>query len=237
MSMLDDLDVSTDITGEEEDRLGGGSALESDVYNMIIEMAYLNVSKNGAKCVHFNFKGDKGSFKETVYFTNRKGEPFYERDGEKHYLPGFNQINSICLLAAQKDLMNVGKTIETKMVPVYDFDERKEIAVSKEVLMDLIGKPIKLGVLKTIENKNKLVGKKYMPTNVKRTFNESDKAFRASDGKTVTEIKAKADDAEFLTKWAVKWKGVDNDKFTPVEGAPGATQSEASNPTPEDLFD
>ena len=234
MGILNGVDVDNSIEGE-QDRLGGANIMDSDVYNMVVDMAYLDVSKAGAKCVHFTFKGEGNiGFRQTIYFTNRAGQPFYERDGAKHYLPGFNQINAIALLTAGKPLTELAT--EEKMVMVYDYDAGEEVPVQKEVLMEVLGGKLKLGVHKTMENKNKLVGNKYVPTNEMRTFNEVDKVFRQSDGQTITEIKAKADSADFLPKWEDKWKGVDKNKFIPVEGAPAGGGQTASQPTPDKLF-
>ena len=235
MSMLDDLDLDDDVSSEEKDTLGGGNLLESGVYDMVIKMAYFDKSKGGAKCLNLTCKGeDDINFRQTIYFTNKAGKPFYERDGKKHTLPGYNQLNALSFLSKGIEFKDIN--VEEKTVNVYDYDERKEVPMPREVAMDLIGAKVKLGLTKTIENKNTLQGNTYKPTNTKRTFNEISKVFRQSDGLTVTEVKAGLATADFLPKWEAEWTGKDNDKFQSVAGAP-AGEGSTPTPTADSLFD
>ena len=236
MGMLDGLDVTSDVVSDEKDTLGGGYLLESGVYDMLIEMAYFDKSKGGAKCLNISCKGDNDTnFRQTIYFTNKAGKAYYERDGKKHTLPGYNQLNALSLLSVGKEFKDLDT--EEKMVNVYDYDQKKEVPMAKEVAMSLIGGKIKLGITKTIENKNTLQGNAYKPTNDKRTFNEINKVFRQSDGLTVTEIKASVSTPEFLPKWEDEWDGKDNDKFKEIAGAPAAQGSTgAPTPTASSLF-
>jgi len=234
MGILNDMNTSSDIKSEEKDTLGGGFLLDSNIYDMIIQLAYLDKSKGGAHCINLHCKdaGDN-KFRQTIYFTNRNGDNFYERDGEKNYLPGYNQLNAISLLAADKALNEIAT--EEKMVNVYNYDEKKEVPTKKEVLMDWINKPIKLGILNISDDKNeKNADDKYVPSGELRNINEIDKVFRASDGKTIVEIKAD-DDANFITEWKDKWEGEIKQKGKGIRdpslgaAAPGGS---TGNPTP-----
>jgi len=221
----------TNISGE-EDRMGGRT-LESSVYDMEIEMAYMDKSKGGAHSINFVFKASDGSsLKNTTYFTNKQGKTYWEKNSERHFLPGYNIFNAICLLAVGKPFTSLAT--EEKMVNVYDFNQKKEVPVSKEVVLDLIGSKIKLGVLKIIENKSKInsVGK-YVKINEKRTINDIDKVFRSKDDLTTIEVRAQKSVGEFMTKWMERWDGVDKDSYEEVKVDP---EAEEAAPTPDDLF-
>jgi len=239
MSILNQLDTS--VEAEDKDTLGRGGVLSSNIYNMIIVMAYLNQSKGGAHCVHLEVKdADGNQHRQDIYFTNRNGENFYTRDGQRNSLPGFNQLNSLSLLACDLPLNQL--TSEEKVVNVYDFDEKKEVPVSKDVLMQWINKPIKLGILKILDDKNEKNGDgKYVPSGEVREINEIDKSFRASDGMTTTEIAAEATEAVFINDWLDKWKDEVKTKAKgkrdPSLGASTAAPAGTGAPTPQSLFD
>jgi len=243
MSILNSLDTGNDVKGQEDDRLGGGFLLDSAVYDMTIKVAYLGQSQHGANFVHIeceNPDGDK--IRQDIYFTNRQGDNFYIRDGEKNYLPGYNQLNALSLLACGKGLTTVDT--EEKVVNVYDFDQGKEVPVPKEVLMDWVNQPITLGILRILDDKSvKNADDKYVPTGETREYNEIDKVFRTDNRLTVTEMKAEATEPKFINEWDDKWKGeVKTAKgFTgkrdPSLGdAPAAGQAGAPKPTPSSLF-
>ena len=101
--MLDNMKEDNSIA-EDGDFIGGGSfLLESGTYDMIIDLAYFDVSKGGANSLTFHFKGPNGeSVRETFWVTSgtAKGCKNYylDKDGNKRYLPGFSQANAICKL-------------------------------------------------------------------------------------------------------------------------------------------
>ena len=116
-------------------------------------MAYLDKSKGGANFIKLNCEdADGNTHRQDIYFTNRNGEEFYVKDGEKNYLPGYNQLNSMSMLICEKPLK--GLPSEEKTVNVYDFEQKKEIPLPKEVIMEWINKPIKLGILNILDDKN-----------------------------------------------------------------------------------
>lgn len=228
LKMDDDIEL-------EGDSLGGSYLLESDAYNFVIDMAYFDKSEGGATSINMNFKNKNGkTLKYTGYITSgtAKGCKNYymvkdrstkKETGEKRYLPDFSKANSICNLAIGANIGDIAT--EEKKVMIYDFKSRAEKAEDREVLMDLLGSEITLGVLQEIIDKTaKNAAGVYVPNGETRTVNVIDKAFRTSDFKTSTEIAAETD-SEFYTKWVEKNKGTINDKSTKVEGTAGTPES------------
>lgn len=209
----------------EKDSVGGGYTRESDVYRMKIVGAYLSTSSSGAHSLNVTFKDGDGEIKQTFWITSGKEKgckPYYEKDGKKTFLPGFLQANSLCLLTADKEISDM--VPEQKLVNIYNADAKKEVPTQVPVLMDIIGKEIKVGLLKQTVNKNVKGGDgTYHPTNETRDENEVDKLFSASNDMTSTEIKAQAKEATFINTWLGKWKGVTKNKVKEVANSKVAT--------------
>jgi len=150
-----------------------------------------------------------------------------QETGEKRYLPGFNVGNAICLLAIGKELSQLQP--EEKMINIYNFDQKKEVPTKKDVLMELIGAEIDLGVRKQIIDKKSNIAAPGQPANYAvvmkdgiaqtRIENEIDKVFRARDGMTVAEVTAQAEESTFRQQWVDKNQGQTRDKSTAQAGA------------------
>jgi len=222
--MFENLAKDTTIKDEEPRDSLGGFILPTGIYPCTIEMAYMSKSKNGADAVNLELNTSDGrKLKQTIYITNRSGEPFYvnKQDGSKRYLPGYNQINSLCDLAVQQDIAAVAAAAEEKTIKVWDFDAKTEVPKSMPVLLSLLNKRIVLGVLNIKENKNVKDGAgNWVPGPETRNINEINKAFNES-GLTQAEIKAGTATPEFMEKWKDKYGTDEIDKSSPVAG--GAT--------------
>lgn len=228
MSLLKNLTTSKDIA-EDKDVLGGMSLRESGVYSFNITMAYLQKSEGGALGLFLTMKDADGQeFKNTQYLTggNDKGnQNFYEKDGQKHYLPGFNLANSLALLTIGKEVSDLDT--DTKVVNVYDFKAKTEVPTKVEVITDLIGAEINVGILRTTEDKRAKneATNKYEPTGESVDRNEIDKFFCAKEkylNMTATEIKAKIEKAVFVDQWKEKNDGKTRDKRSKGGGTAGA---------------
>jgi hypothetical protein len=159
--------LNTDGLEESEDRLGGFSVFESDIYTGVIKVAYAGQSAEGAQNVTLILDFGGREYRETVYVTNKKGENWFvpkdkdgkeikDADGKKPKrmpLPGFTTIDDICLIASDKPLAE--QTDEEKMVKIYDYDLKKEVPKSVPVLTDLTGQKVSLAISKVIRNKAK----------------------------------------------------------------------------------
>ncbi len=221
--MVDLTKFSTEGFEDEVDSVGSGYVVHpSGLYPAKIENAYFSTSQGGATAVNIVAALEDGSkIKEAIYITNKKGEPFYKdkNTGAKKLLPGMHLINSLCTLTVDKELSAMDK--EDKLVEIRNYDLNKDIPTKVEVLVELLGTSINIGLLELHENKSKKVGKAYVPTNEKREKNTIDKFFRDGDNLTTTEIKAGSTEAEFVNKWTDKNSGVVRDKFKEVAAAPG----------------
>ena len=148
-SMHDDIKLK-------ETSLGGGSYLwDSGVYATIVDMAYFDQSKGGAHSLNVTLLNEDGKkLKQTIWFTNRKEEVHYvNQKGEKDYLPGYYLANNLSLIITSDDINEAFDKSEKKMVNVYDFNVRKEVPTEKSVATSLLGKQVKVAVLKQVVNK------------------------------------------------------------------------------------
>lgn len=209
---------------ESQDRLGGGfGAIETKIYSGIIKALYAGQSGKGARNVTLiaDFAGRE--YRETIYITNRKGENFFTKDGKKVPLPGFTTIDDLCLVATGKPLAE--QEAEDKMVKIYDAEAKKELPKTVPMIVEAIGKPISLAIVKQIVNKNVLNEStgEYEATAETREENFTDKVFDTDTKMTVNEARAGADTAAFWDGWLERNQGKTRDKRSVKEGEAGAT--------------
>ena len=231
MGVLANLTTDDSIKGG-KDTVGGGYAPKpSGVYDGVIKVAYLSKSTGGATAVNLIVGMGDSEYRETVYITNKEGKNFYidKNDGAKNYLPGFNTINDIALLTAQRELSQLDT--ERKVVKLWNTEQAKEVPTEVECITAMHGKPIKLGILEEITFKNVKQGNEYVPSNELRTSNVISKVFHPTNSKTVNECRAKAETAEFIDKWKAKWDGKPNDKTTGKAPQATATPRSAAAPS------
>ena len=232
MSLLANL-TSDESIANEKDSVGGGGVLESNIYPAKVTLAYVTKSGGGALGLVVSAKTAEGrDIKQTLWMTSgtEKGcKNYYEKDGQKNYLPGYLAANALALLTTGKEIS--GLETETKVVNVYNSDAKAEVPTKVEMVMDLLGKEILIGLIKQTVNKTKKdeVTGVYLPTGETRDENEIDKFFRASDRKTTAEIRAQVEEAKFADTWLEKWQGKVKDKSskTAATGAPGAPRAAA----------
>lgn len=217
MSLLANL-ASDSTIADEKDTLGGnGGPLDSGIYPCTVSMAHVIKSQGGAMGLVLTLKTESNrEVRQTLWMTSgtAKGcKNYYEnKDGEKQYLPGFVQANALCLLAAGKEVSAM--ETETKVINLYSPEAKAEVPTKAEVLMDLLGKEIVIGLIKqTVDKtkKNESTGV-YEPTGETREENEIDKFFRAKDRMTTAEIRAQAEEAVFVNNWEQKWTGKVRDR-------------------------
>lgn len=240
--------LKTDATIKEEtNNLGGYAPLETDLYDFNVDLAFITMSQAKAMAVNVHMSTDDGkNLRQQFWVTsneNKGCKNFYihPKTGDKHYLPGFNQANALCLLTLGKVISKCAT--ETKVINLYDPKEMKEVPTKVEMLTELLGKKITAGVIKQTVDKRAKDAKtgEYQPTGETRDENEVDKFFRVKDGMTVPEIRAKETKAVFKDQWLEKWQGQVKDKTTKVngvaKGAPKMPQASGAAATQDDLFD
>ena len=225
MSLLKNLTSDATIA-DEKDSVGGGGVLESGLYNSTVTLAYLIKSAGGAVGMVMQAKTDQGrDIRQTLWMTSgdaKGNKNYYEKDGQKNYLPGFIAANALALLSTGKEISDLDT--EMKVVKVYNKDAKAEVPTKVEVLVDLINKEIIIGLIKqTVDKtaKNDSTGM-YEPTGETREENEIDKFFRASDKMTTAEIRAAANEPIFYGTWAAKWQGQVKNKAKGSSGTSGA---------------
>lgn len=217
MSLLKNLTSDAGITAEKDSVGGGSRILESGLQLATVTLAYVTTSSGGAVGLVIGLKTDAGELRSTVYMTSgtaKGAKNFYEKDGEKFYLPGYLLANSLCLLTVGKEISEL--ETEQKLVNIYNYDAKAEVPTKVDMLMDLLGQKIYAGILKQTVDKNKKneTTGKYEPTGETREENEIDKFFRAKDKLTTAEIRAKVTEAVFADTWAEKHTGQTRDKST-----------------------
>lgn len=230
MSLLANLATDESIANE-KDSIGGGGVLDSGLYPATVSLAYVTKSSGGATGLVLKAKTDQGrDINQTLWMTSgtaKGAKNFYEKDGVKNYLPGFIAANALALLTVGKEIGQLDT--ETKVVNVYSFDAKAEVPTKVEMVMDLVGKDIIIGVIKQTVDKNVKDGNGvYVPSGETREENEIDKFFRASDKMTTAEIRAAANDPVFYDTWAGKWTGQVRNKAKGASGTAGAPKGAAA---------
>ena len=239
MSLLKNL-ASDSTIATEKDSVGGNSPLDTALYPMKITMAYVQKAASGALGLFLTMKTDDNrEVRQTMYMSSgdaKGNKNYYEKDGVKNYLPGFNTANSLCLLTVGKEVSEMDT--ETKVVKLYSKEAKAEVPTKVEALTDLIGQDIIVGLIKQIVDKNeKDDSGAYVATGETREENEIDKFFRASDRMTTAEIRAEATEAAFADTWEAKWAGKVRNKAKGASGtagapkAPGAAAGGTKKPT------
>lgn len=239
MSLFSNITTDDSITNE-KDSLGGVRALETNAYDFKIKLAYVIRAASEAMGVVLELETDKGEkLKVTEYVTSGKEKGcknYYERNGEKHYLPGFNNINSVCLLTVGKELKDMDH--EEKQIPLYNKDAKAEVPTKVPVLVDLIGQDITLGVVREIHNKTKWNEATKTRDVVEGTVEQNaiDKVFRTRDRKTTNEIRGQVEEAIFYNQWLEKNAGKDRDKTKPVTSTGTGTAGAPAAKPKQSLF-
>jgi hypothetical protein len=228
MSALKNLTSDSSIANE-KDSVGGGGVLESGLYPATVTLAYVTKSAGGATGLVLHAKTSMGrDIRQTLWMTSgtaKGAKNYYEKDGQKNYLPGFIAANALALLATGKEISELDT--ETKVVNVYSYEAKAEVPTKVDVPVDLMGKEIIIGLIKqTVDKtaKNETTGA-YEPTGETRDENEIDKFFRASDKMTTAEIRAAANEPAFYATWDSKFSGVVRIKASKASGTAGAPKA------------
>ena len=236
MSLLSALASDTSIA-QETDSVGGNAALESGLYECKVNMAHITKSAGGAMGLVLNMSTGNREVRQTLWMTSgtaKGAKNYYEKDGEKHFLPGFNHANGLCLLTAGKEVSEMDT--ETKVIKLYSSEAKAEVPTKVEVVTDLLGKLVLVGLIKQkVDKTQKNDQGVYVATGDTREENEIDKLFRAEDRMTTAEIRAQSAEASFVNTWDAKWTGKTKDKSKGVSanagtfGAPAASKKPATS--------
>jgi hypothetical protein len=217
MGLLNNLVSAQDKSiNNEKDTVGASyGPLESGLYPVTIDIAYVEKKKSGALFLNVVLKTDNGQeHKEGLCVTSgdaKGNKSYYEKNGERFFLPGFNHANALGLLAVGKELQEMDT--ETKTIKLYNYEAQKELNTDVEMVTDLVGERVIVGLQKQIVDKNQQADDgSYQPTGETRETNEIDKVFREKDHMTVAEILAQEDEAAFYATWDKKNTGITRNK-------------------------
>ena len=243
MTDLSNLLIGDDFEGANEDTLPGSGRgpLETGLYPMTVELAYLDKSSGGAQCVHVTFKEYDGERRlritEYVSSGDAKGNAtYYWSNGRKRPLPGLDKMNQLALVTTGQQLGSL--TPEQKTVKLMNWDTRQEEPTQVSALTDIMGQNVLVGVVKNRENKRARQGDgSYAATNEERVYADANKFFLET-GHTVAEKAANAD-ADFIGRWQEKFpEGYVRDTYQSVEGAdaPAAAPAAATGNAVKSVF-
>jgi hypothetical protein len=233
MSLLASLSTDASIA-DEKDSVGSTGALDSGLYKAKVALAYITKSTGGAMGLVLNLKTDANrEIRQTLWMTSgtaKGGKNYYEdKNGDKQYLPGFLHANSLALLTVGKEIAALDT--ETKVVNVYSVEAKSEVPTKVEMLMDLIGQEVIVGLIKqTVDKTKKNDAGIYEATGETRDENEIDKLFRAKDRMTTAEIRAQAESASFIDTWDAKFTGTVKNKAKGAAGTAGAPKAAGAAP-------
>ena len=229
---------NANLTTKEEDVLGGGFTVPTNVYPAIVKLAYVDKSAKGAINVVFDFailvNGKERNHKETIYISNAAGSFTYKdkKTGEDKPMPGFVTVDTICKAITGKSITQM--TTEKKLVKIYDYTQKAEVPQEKEVLMDLVRGKLELGIQElTVDKTVKSDTGEYVPTGETRDINELSKVF-TEDGMTLVEKETGATEAKFKAAWIKQYA---DKKINKAKGkADGAKAGGVAKPAASPLF-
>lgn len=215
------------------DRLGGGGAFDTNVYDATVKLAYASKSQSSdAQSVVVHLDIDGREYRETFWVTGKSGQNSYpdKKDpSKKHPLMGFTMVDDLCLLTTGLPLSE--QPVEEKVCNLYDFEQKKEIPQNVPVLVDLLGKDITVAVFAQIVDKTSKVGNDYVPNGETRTENVADKFFHFDSKRTVTEVREGLEEGVFYHKWSEKNAGQPpRNRAKGVQGNTGAPGRPAGPP-------
>jgi hypothetical protein len=245
MSLFANLASDSSIENEKDSVGSSFGPVDSGLYTHEITLAYVQMAASGAMGIVLHLKDVNSGHehRETQYVTsgNAKGNKnYYEtKDGDKKYLPGFNNINSLCLLTVGKELAQIAP--EEKVINLYNPEAKKEVPTKVQVLTEILGKQIITGLLKSVVDKNvKQPDGSYKPSGETREINEIDKFFRERDKMTTAEIRAGSNEAVFYNQWDEKNSGKTRTKTTKAandsNGATGTVAFGGNTKPTQSLF-
>lgn len=175
----------------EDDFIGGGGVLDTDIYPATIKYAYIGKAANSdARNLTLCLKINNMEITRQIWMTNRKGEVTYKdkKTNEEKNLPGFNQVNGLCMLLASKEVGDMD--VEEKTLSLYDYESKKEVPQAVDCFTDLHGQNLQVAIQKQIVDKtekNEATGE-YEPTGETRETNEFIKFFPEDKLVTISEV-------------------------------------------------
>lgn len=224
--------AATELAGaeKEKDVLGGRRLFPTDAYEGDIEVVYITKSAGGATAFNLVVDINGQKFQDQVYVTNKQGGVTYtDKNDKKHPLPGYSLMNALCKLTIGKEIPNL--TFEKKIVKIYNYELKKDVATEVDVAVELTGEKVCLGIELVRENKNvKDQTGTYVATAETRDSNQLARVFHVKTGHTVAEYDAQ-EQPTFKNLWLTEYKGKMRDRSKAGSAAPAAAGASAATTT------
>ena len=175
----------------EDDFLGGPGILDTDLYLATIKTAFIGKAKSSeARNVTLLLEIDGKEHRQQIWVSNKDGDVTYKdkKTREAKNLPGFNQLNSLCLLVAGMEMGAMD--VEELTVKLYDYEAKRELPQAVDCFTALHGEDVMVAfqrqtVDKTVKNDATGV---YEPTGETRDQNEVVKFFAPGKMVTISEV-------------------------------------------------
>jgi hypothetical protein len=251
----------------EDDFLAGSGILDTDMYLAKIKTAFIGkAAKSDARNVTLLLDIDGKEYRQQVWVTNKQGEVTYKdkKTGDDKNLPGFNSMNSLCLLTVGMEMGAM--VVEELTVKLYDFEAKKELPQAVECFSALHGEEIMVAMQRQTVDKTKKneATDVYESTGEVKDINEIVKFFAISPTVTISEVaeyvkslggnfddvindgdvlkgiaSMDADAGAYAEKWLERNKGVTYDKSSgkKTAGKPFSGGADKPEPKKTNLFD
>jgi hypothetical protein len=211
----------------EEVRVGGGFKIyPTSAYVAKIIKAFFTTSKEGANAVNLEMELSKegqalGTYKETVYFTNRKGDTFYKdkNTGAEMALPGFTIVNELCLLLGGEELDTLNKQFGMTVEEIKNYATNTMDSVQVPSAKPLLGKTIGVLIQEVKEFSQEKINGVYVtsPDKYTRSSNAIQRFYNEINNCTVIETKSGLAEGVIVTKWL---ENNDQKVYDKTKGAP-----------------
>lgn len=205
--------------------------LDSGVYPAKIRVAYLDSYASGAIFVALDAvvtkeDGKEVPYKERICISNKEGSLTYTaKDGKVRPLPGYMTIDALCQAGTGTEFS--GMSTEMKKIKVWNAATRQEEPADREVLMDLVGVKLELGILEEKEDHYANAGETILRNKIAKVFTE--------EGKTISETRAKLEGV-YKETWNEKYKGNVIDRTSGAKKTPNGSPASNSTEAPMSLF-
>lgn len=218
---------------QETDYVGGYSVLDSGLYKCSIQYAYAKTAQSGAMAFVLCLSTDKGvEINQTFWISSGKDKgcsnTFINKDGQKQYLPGWLMADGLAHLTVGKGLRELED--ENKLIKLYNYEVKAEVATQVPMFTELLGKEVAVGIVKQIVNKRIKTDDGYVDSDETREINEVVKFFDIETLRTISEVRAGTEEAEYVHKWLERNKDKVVDKTnkdavakSPISKASGST--------------
>lgn len=214
------------------DNVASFGPLKSNTYDIKINKAYIHEAPNGS--MHFRIEAKPlagGKFiriSECFQSGDEKGNRIFytDKDGNDQDMIGYTKLNDLLICALGDEAfdsndepmdifaLNEEGDVVKKKIPLYDFKQTKEVPTKVPVIVPLIGKVIKVGLLHVVEDvaakdsngRNMYKNNKPVPSGKTREVNEVNFYFD-TEGFSANEIIAQADEPESIDTWLDGYAG------------------------------